>query len=298
MHLNLRVIVLALFALGAATTTVLFARNWINAQRAAYNTEAPAPAPETTGVEVLVAKESLPAGTFVKPGHLRWQVWPDDNLAPSYVVKDEDERGTDDFIGAVVRKGVPLGQPLTDAMVVKPGERGFLAAVLDPGKRAVSIATNATTGISGFVFPGDRVDLILTHAIREESDDQSNTTTRRASETVLSNLRVLAVDQSTNDQEGEPQLAKTVTLEVTPKQVEIISVAGELGKLSLSLRALARKDAKKGQRATTVGRRTFTWDNQASLLITPPAAPRVAPSRAVNVVRGGKAETQDFRRTQ
>lgn len=286
--MSLRVIVLVLVAVGAALGTVVFARSWIDAQRAAITARVPPPESETPAPEILVTKVALPAGSFVKPEHLRWQPWPDENLADAYVVKGTREM--EEFIGAVARNGIVVGQPITDGAVVKPGDRGFLAAVLEPGKRAISVSINATTGISGFVFPGDRVDLILTQNLRESAEGEKSV--RRASETVLGDLRVLAVDQTTNDQENEPAVAKTVTLEVTPKQAEVITVAAELGKLSLSLRSLAF-DEKNGVKVAP--RRTHTWDSEASRLLPPPAVAGAA-SRTVHVVRGEKSETQEFRR--
>ena len=133
---------------------------------------------------------------------------------------------------------------ITDAQVVKPGERGFLAAVLKPGERAVSVSVNATTGISGFVFPGDRVDVILTHAIQEsdKGGNENDRVMRHAAETILTNIRVIAVDQTINDQTSEPAVAKNVTLEVTPKQAEMMAVAVELGRIQLSRRSLAKED--------------------------------------------------------
>lgn len=293
--MSIRVIVLVLFALGTAVGTVVFARTWMDAQRAAITARVPPSEAETPAPQILVTKAALPAGSFVKPEHLRWQAWPDDNLAQSYVLKEDREM--DEFVGSVARSGIVVGQPITDGTVVKPGERGFLAAVLEPGKRAVSVSINATTGISGLVFPGDRVDLILTQNITQTTAGEKSV--RRASETVLTDIRVLAVDQSTDDQENEPAVAKTVTLEVTPKQVEIISVVTELGKLSLSLRSLAHDGTDgvaSGSGSKVVARRTHTWDSEASILLPPPAGPGSSPTRTVNVLHGDKAETQEFRR--
>ncbi|MEQ9349769.1 MAG: Flp pilus assembly protein CpaB, partial [Alphaproteobacteria bacterium] len=191
----------------------------------------------------------------------------------TYVVQSDD--AGEIFVGAVVRSGIAEGEPITTGRVVRPGDRGFLAAVLQPGHRAISVAVNATSGISGFVFPGDRVDLILTHAVQYEDRPP-----RHAAETIMSDVRVLAIDQSTDDQEGEPTLAKTATLEVTPRQAEVIGVASELGHLSLSLRSMATAE-------TPDILRTFTWDSQASRLI-----PFDATGRVVRVVvsRGNKEE--------
>ena len=142
------------------------------------------------------------------------------------------------FIGSAVHRGVIKGEPLTETRVVKPGERGFLAAIVAPGHRAVSVPVNATTGVSGLFFPGDQVDVILTHSVKRGE------TERFVSETILRDVRVLAVDQSVQDIEGEEkkEVAKTATLEVTPKQAEVIAMLSDLGKLSLSLRSIARPD--------------------------------------------------------
>lgn len=289
--MNMRVIVLVVFALGASLGTVLLARSWMSAQRATP-AETVAVTPEPAATQVVVAAQDLPTGTFLKPGDLRWQAWPGGNLAASYAVKGEHK--LDEFVGSVVRDGIATGQPITAGRVVKPGERGFLAAVLEPGTRAISVSVDATTGIAGFVFPGDRVDLILTHRINEE-DEMGSKIVRRGSETVLTNLRVLAIDQNTNDQEGKPAVAKNATLEVTPKQAEIIAVASDLGRLSLSLRSLAPVGGTAAN-ATLVAQRqrSYTWDSDASLLIKPPNS--ALGSRTVNVVRGDKAETQKFSR--
>jgi len=235
---NPRTIGLVFAALVCAGGTVYVANDWLDSQRRSVE-PAPAPRVDPPG-RILVAKADLPAGTFLRPEHLRWQAWPDAALAKSYIVKPESagaaERQIQAYAGAVVRKGIALGEPVTTGRVVKPGERGFLAAVLHPHMRAISLQVSATTGAAGFIFPGDRVDLLLTHTVRQGESG------RRASETLLTNIRVLAVDQRTDDQNNKAAVAKTVTLEVTPKQVEMVNVARTLGNLSLSLRALARDE--------------------------------------------------------
>jgi pilus assembly protein CpaB len=260
---------------------------------------------------VLVANEELPAGQFIKEKNLRWQQWPKDGVSDSYYIKDEskrkdrgdqskpaarsatnskrDEPGKaiiSDFVGAVVRSRVMPGEPITDGRIVRPGDRGFLAAVLQPGTRAISVPINATTGISGFVFPGDKVDMLLTHTIRGGIDKED---IRRATETVLSDIRVLAVDQRTDDVDGKAEVAKTATLEVSPKQAEVIAVASEMGRLSLSLRSLAKKD----QSLTSLRKsRTYTWDTEASHLI--PRKGNNKNSHVVKVFRGGTATDRQF----
>lgn len=228
LNLNTRTVTMVFVALVAAGATALFARGWLNAQRASLGSE-------HNAYQVLVAKTDVPAGRFLRAQDLRWQGWPKGNLAPTYVL--QGKRKAEEFDGAVVRHSLVAGQPVTDPMVVRPGEQGFLAAVLEPGMRAVSIQVNAITGISGFVIPGDRVDVVVTHTV----PSLDRRTTRHVSETMLQDIRVLAVDQKIEDRNTKASIAKTVTFEVTPKQVEAIGIISKIGSISLSLRPIARE---------------------------------------------------------
>jgi pilus assembly protein CpaB len=267
--MSVRSIVLIAVALLLTVTTVVFVRGWLESQRNQVVEQKPV---EPQVAKVLVAAVALPTGTFIKRDHLRWQAWPDESLSDRYILK----AGTDmkDLEGAVVRRGIAAGEPITTGRIVKPGDRGFLAAVLKPGHRAVSVPIDATAGIAGLVFPGDRVDIILSHIVLRPEDEVVSE--RRASETVLTNVRVLALDQKIDDQSGEPKLAKTATLEVTPKQVEMLAVVRQLGSLSLSLRALA-KDSAELERLVNgeapldepePGRgESYTWETDVSRLV-------------------------------
>ncbi len=267
-----RTLIILMFAFFAAGGTFYLAQNWIANQRGALSRAAKIEAPKMAAmVKVLVAGNELVAGQFIKAKHLRWQAWPKDGMPEIYFVEgaNRDQRTEDGkpaigiiegFVGSVVRSRISTGEPITEGRVVRPGDRGFLAAVLLPDMRAISVPINATTGISGFVFPGDRVDLLLTHSI---SFGKDRSKARRATETVLSDIRVLAVDQRTDDDDGKATLAKTATLEVTPKQAEIIAVANEIGRLSLSLRSLAQTEVS----VKAALRRQYTWDSDASQLI-------------------------------
>jgi pilus assembly protein CpaB len=279
---------LALAALSTAGITAFLVQGWMERQRAQVTVRAPV---QAEGTNVLVAKNNLGAGSFVQEGDIRWQPWPEGNLSPSYVVKGK--RKETDFVGSVVRKGIVAGQPITDAGVVKVGERGFLAAVLKPGLRAITVPVNATSAIAGLVFPGDRVDLILTHKY-QSAGGENGRKLRQASETLLTNVRILAIDQSTDDQKGSngkkttQRVPKTTTLEVTPKQVEIIHVALTLGQLSLSLRSLAKKETEQARSdpvEEVIGERgrTLTRDNEVSRLL-------YGDGKQVTVLRGSGAK--------
>jgi pilus assembly protein CpaB len=248
------------------------------------------PVPKAERLAVLVAKANLGAGTFLKPGDTVWQVWPEGGLSPAYVVKGK--RKIEEFVGSVVRSSIVAGQPITDGSVVKVGERGFLAAVLSPGLRAVSFPITASSGIAGLVFPGDRVDLILSHKFKTASSGKSKNKLRIASETLLTNVRIIAIDQRTDDQKEKKKksgVPKIATLEVTPKQAEMVSVALNLGKLSLSLRSLAKNetgsaaDAKKAMNAARG--RTATMENEVSRLLS-----IQEDNDSINVLHGGTAE--------
>jgi pilus assembly protein CpaB len=164
-------------------------------------------------------------------------------VQPAYYIKGENAVNPADLIGTVVRNEITAGQPITQGSLIKPGQRGFLAAALGPGMRAVTVAVSSTSGVAGFVFPGDRVDIVLTQQVSGGGEGEP----LKASETILRNVRVLATDQrmSAQDAEGKPvvQNASTVTLEATPKIAEKIAVAQTIGQLSLSLRSIADNTA-------------------------------------------------------
>ena len=236
-----RTLLLVLLAVMLAGGTAILARAWLAAQRTADLEASPLalPAPAKS---VLVARAGVVRGQILKPDDLVWQVWPDGTLDKSYILLGT--RTPESFAGWVARNPIAAGEPLTEAKIIAPGNRGFLSAVLRPGMRAVSVPVTRTSGISGFVFPGDEVDLLITYSIpspKEQTDKSGNNNNEekpKVAETVLQDVRVIAIDQRVDTKAGEPVLAQTATLEVTPKQSEIIAVASEMGKLSLSLRSL------------------------------------------------------------
>jgi pilus assembly protein CpaB len=189
------------------------------------------------GPKVLVAQRALPVGTIITADSISFQAWPKDMVQDAYFI-DDPETDMQKLIGTVVRFPITAGQPVTRGALVAPGDRGFLAAALGPGMRAITIPVSAKTGVAGFVFPGDHVDLVLTQQVRGGEG-----TPLKAAETILKNLRVLATDQSTTTEtvEGKSvvRTSSTVTLEVTPRIAEKVTVAQTIGQLSLSLRSLA-----------------------------------------------------------
>lgn len=194
------------------------------------------------GPKVLVAQRALPTGTILTADAVSFQDWPAELVKDAYFLNGEADMSK--LLGTVVRFPVTAGQPLTQGALVAPGDRGFLAAALGPGMRAITIPVSDTSGVGGFVFPGDRVDLMLTQNVKSGADGSQEL---KAAETFLRNLRVLATDQATSTEtvEGKSvvKTSRTVTLEVTPRIAEKISVAQTVGQLSLSLRPLADNQA-------------------------------------------------------
>lgn len=224
-------LVLLIGALVIAIGTALMARSLFAGAAAP---EAQASAVQPQGPRVLVAQRTLPVGTIITADALNFQLWPADMVQDAYFLDGETD--VSKLIGTVVRFPVTAGQPVTQGALVSPGDRGFLAAALGPGMRAVTVQVNDQTGVSGFVFPGDRIDLVLTQEV--SGDGQA----LKASETILRNLRVLATDKMRDAQTEEGQTVTGftyVTLEVTPKIAEKIAVAKEIGTLSISLRSIA-----------------------------------------------------------
>lgn len=302
--MSLRTILLLGLALLLAAGTAVFARNWIVNERAQILASVPAQqAPKTLNtVRVLVSSKALPVGTFLTENKVEWREWPEDGVGDGYVI--EGEGSIDKLKGAVVRTAMNAGEPITPSRVVHPGERGFLAAVLEPGMRAVAVPVNATTGIAGLVFPGDKVDVLLSVRMRGKTETAGNgNQTRYFSETLLHGIRVLAIDQTLNN-DGKAEVGKTATLEVSPKQAEKVAVALEMGSLSLSLESLARRGDRFSQVAENVGalpaettpHRSYTLDMDVYHMLGDPRlfGRKGRAARQINVLRGGDAATAKF----
>ena len=232
--MDVRKIVLLVGALIIAAVTAVMAKNMFAGASAPEAAAAPVP----LGPEVLVATRSLPVGTIIDAESIRFQPWPKELVEKAYYLKGQPGANAADLLGTVVRNEISAGQPVTQGSMIRPGERGFLAAALGPGMRAVTVAVSTISGVAGFVFPGDRVDVILTQEVGGGEGQPL-----RAAETILRNLRVLAVDQrtSTIGEDGKPvvQNTATVTLEATPRIAEKIQVAQMVGNLTLALRSIA-----------------------------------------------------------
>ena len=231
-------IVLLIGALIVAGITAFMAKTMFDTKPAAPTVQAAA-VPDT-GPQILVATRTLTVGTIIEPDSFRYQPWPKELVENAYYAKGESDPAS--LAGTVVRSAVTAGQPLTKGSLVEPGDRGFLAAALGPGMRAVTVSVSAQQGVAGFIFPGDRVDVVLTQSVEGGEGPPL-----RAAETIVRNVRVLATDQRviSEDKEGKREVKtfSTITLEVTPRLAEKVAVAMKIGDLSLSLRSIADNTA-------------------------------------------------------
>jgi pilus assembly protein CpaB len=291
-----RTMILFLVAIGLAGGTAILVRSWLAQQRTVEAEAAPMPPPPPQK-SVLVAHGAIPRGQILKPTDLAWQTWPDGGLDRAYIQKGA--KTIEDLSGWVARDPFGPGEPITEGKVVAPGSRGFLAAVLRPGMRAVSVPVTATSGISGFVFPGDQVDILITHPV-QASGGKGEGVPHQASETVLHDVRVLAVDQKLDSKGGEAIVAHTATLEVTPKQSEVIAVASEMGKLSLSLRSLTTPPGEEtvADSADNAGSGTFTLDSEVSRLLPKPFTQKDNPGADVVTVLHGTGKSESTTESQ
>jgi pilus assembly protein CpaB len=235
----MRIVILILASLTVAGGTGYYVLQSMQPPPAAATAEVPAP--RTT--DVFVPAAELAAGTILSRDRLGRMA-----LAPAAVTDEmfvADDAGADALEGSVARQVLPKGVPITKTAIVQPGERGFLAAVLQKGERAISIPVGEVTGVSGLILPGDRVDIILTYSVDGGTIDAERDI--RASETVMTNLRVLALDQRLSQKRvapdgspitDAPPIARTATLAVTPQEAEMITLATTLGDLSLVLNSV------------------------------------------------------------
>jgi pilus assembly protein CpaB len=260
-------IVILVVAVVAAGLAALLARGLLSGKS---KVEA-APAPVMQMADVLVASNAITPGKAVTAADLRWQKWPVDALQPTYMVQEQNPQGLQQMEGAVARVALQPGEPVTDQKVVHAGKSGFLAATLTPGKRAIAVKISEETGAGGFILPNDHVDVIMTRRLESTSGQAEF-----RSATVLRNVRVLAIDQTLKEKDGEQVVVgKTATLELGPNEAEGLALAQAMGDISLSLISLTPSE---GAQAN---------DNQGEL-----ATDDSAGESSVSILRYG-VESQD-----
>lgn len=233
-----RLIVL-LIAAGAAGGAALLARNLV----------APPPAKVVTKtnydtVRVLVAKDKIALGDTVGESNMRWQDWPKDAAVTDYVTQAKTPKAIASLSGSLARAEFLPGEPIKQQKLIKSSDGGVLAAILPSGMRAISTPIREETAAGGFILPNDRVDVIVTRAVQGKSSRDRE----HVSDTVLKNCRVLAIGQNIETKDGKKVAnGKTATLELSPRQAELLALARTMGEISLSLRSLADARAHREQ---------------------------------------------------
>ncbi len=292
MNINIRSIVLIAIALVIAGITAFLARSLVATPETEQTIIAQA---KEANIQILVSNKEINTGSFLKSGDLVWQSWPDENVNENYTQKTSESQADSQieaFLGSVARAPISAGEPILNGRVVKPGNRGFMAAVLTPGYRAVSISINSRTGLSGFIFPGDNVDILLTHVVEEKSDDRgSDTVNIKVTETILTDIRVLAIDSQMSNEENIPAIGKIATFEVSPKQAEKIALISSMGDVSLALRSLGVD----GDSDVNANKNNVTLDSEVSKIVAGQGGSSTFGSnKSVKVVRANTVENLTF----
>ena len=190
--------------------------------------------PQLETTDVLVARGDIPMGQTVSPDDLQWQSWPSTSASSSFIRRSDRAEAMSQIVGSVARSPFLAGEPIRESKLVKGAGSGFMAAILPTGMRAISTEISPETGAGGFILPNDKVDVILTK--RDKGPDQADAVT---SEIILTNIRVLAIDQTVGEKDGQKVVVgKTATLELKPEQTEVLARARQAGTLSLALRSL------------------------------------------------------------
>ena len=197
----------------------------------------PAPVAQMSTVDVLIAKVDINMGTAVSAQDFGWQAWPAATTGDGYVTKKARPNAIEELAGSITRAPFTAGEPIREAKLIKAnGAAGFMAAILPSGMRAVSTEISPETGAGGFILPNDRVDIILSRRAKENNAKNAAAST---SETILTNVRVLAIDQAVEEKNGQRVVVgKTATVELSPRQAEMLAEARQVGTLSLALRSL------------------------------------------------------------
>jgi pilus assembly protein CpaB len=208
-------------------------------------------------VEVLVAKNDIALGQTVNPDDMQWQAWGETPASSSFIRRSDRADAMTQLTGSIARSPFIAGEPIREQKLVKANGSGFMAAILPAGMRAVSTEISAETGAGGFILPNDRVDVVLSKHDKITGSDPSAVTDVVVSQVVLTNIRVLAIDQAPKEKDGQTAvLGKTATLELTPNQVQVLAKARLSGTLSLALRSIV--DAAKTNVASAEPNKSIT----------------------------------------
>ena len=220
--------------------TVAICAGGIAAYLASGSDSAPppaAPVAQLPTTDVLVAKNDIGLGQTLKPEDVQWQTWPTATASATFIRRNERPDGATQVTGSIARAPFIQGEPIRDQKLVKADGSGFMAAILPTGMRAISTEISPETGAAGFILPNDRVDVLLTRRLKNPDQGGQDIV---SSEILLTNVRVLAIDQAPKEKDGQNAVVgKTVTLELDSAQTKVLSSGRQAGTLSLALRSIA-----------------------------------------------------------
>jgi len=214
-------------------------------------------------IEVAVATKPLKVGDPVTDNNFKWQEWPKDSAFAGAVMREEKKK-VSELAKGKIRRDMSAGEPLLKASLTAVGKGNILAAAMEPGMRAMAIKVSAASMVGGFISPGDKVDVILSYQVKLSGDERESAAgkiDKHASQTILENVNVLAIDQNSRKEDDKAKVGRTVTLEVNSQGAEKLVLASEMGDLSLSLRALGDESHK------DKSKRNFTTDVEVSSLL-------------------------------
>lgn len=245
----MRLIILAV-ALVAAVLAAFLVRNLANQQPTVVSTPAETVEKivevEVSQQKVLVAKTDLRVGTLLTPDEFKWANWPDSTINPAYYTQEIAPDAMEILTGSVVRSAMYADEPVMPQKIVQKGETGFMAALLGPGKRAMTIEISPESASAGFILPDDRVDIILSQLVEFVGDD--DLPDQLITSTIMENARVIAIDQTFGDVDGIPTLTgSTATFEVTQVHAELLANSVRSGTISLTLRSAADAGFNEGE---------------------------------------------------
>ncbi|MBO6813988.1 MAG: Flp pilus assembly protein CpaB [Rhizobiaceae bacterium] len=222
----------------AAGGAAMVANNLTSVEPVPVVTEVPS-VPQIDLEEVLVASQDIPLGTSLRADMLEWKKWPKEGVADGFVSRSDSPDGLDlDELPAIARSAFFAGEPVRQSKLVRSGN-GYMSAILPTGQRAIATSISTATGAGGFILPNDRVDVIMTR-----QGDEATGANQYVTETILENIRVLAIDQTVEEKDGESVVVgETATLQLSPRQAQILTVAQQIAdRLTLSLRSLEDSD--------------------------------------------------------
>lgn len=262
----MRIIILLIAAIAAAGAAFLVRNMSAEAPPPPPTIAAPAPVQvqeiiEVPTTPVLIVTRDVGVGEVLNAVDLEWADWPDENLNVNFFSQDITPEAVNLVANSVVRQAMFENEPVLPKKIVKKGDTGYMAALLSPGMRAVTVEISTVTASGGFILPGDRVDVLLSYDVELEQNDDSfdrneQRITRPTTTVLMENVRILAIDQIFGDASGTFAIGSTATVELPPREARLLVMAKRLGRVSLALRSL--RDANEG--GPTAARTDFLLD--------------------------------------